>query len=89
MPGSPRHRRRVPITTGSVLDLPALERALGEHGIEVCVHLAGQSMIEGAAAGPLAALDVNIRGTWTVLEACRRARDIRSAPDLPSVSILR
>jgi CDP-glucose 4,6-dehydratase len=68
---------RVPITTGSVLDLPALERALGEHGIEVCVHLAGQSMIEGAAAGPLAALDVNIRGTWTVLEACRRAPGIR------------
>jgi CDP-glucose 4,6-dehydratase len=68
---------RVPITTGSVLDLPAVERALREHGIEVCVHLAGQSMIEGAAAGPLAALDVNIRGTWTVLEACRRADTIR------------
>lgn len=64
---------RVPITTGSVLDLPAVERTLREHGIEVCVHLAGQSMIEGAAAGPVAALDVNIRGTWTVLEACRRA----------------
>jgi CDP-glucose 4,6-dehydratase len=67
----------VPITTGSVLDLPALERALRDHGIEVCVHLAGQSMIEGAAAGPLAALDVNIRGTWTVLEACRRTEGIR------------
>jgi CDP-glucose 4,6-dehydratase len=68
---------RVPITTGSVLDLPAMEHALRDHGIEVCVHLAGQSMIEGAAAGPLAALDVNIRGTWTVLEACRRAEGIR------------
>lgn len=69
---------RVPITAGSVLDLPALERALAEHGIEVCIHLAGQSMIEGAAAGPISAFDVNIRGTWTVLEACRRAGTIRS-----------
>jgi CDP-glucose 4,6-dehydratase len=64
---------RVPVIRGSVLDLPAVERALGEHGIEVCFHLAGQSLIEGAAAGPLSAFEVNIRGTWTVLEACRRA----------------
>ena len=69
---------RVAITLGSVLDLPALERTLREHGIEVCVHLAGQSMIEDAAAGPVAALDVNIRGTWTVLEACRRTPGIRA-----------
>jgi CDP-glucose 4,6-dehydratase len=68
---------RVPITTGSVLDLPAMERVLRDHGIEVCFHLAGQSMIEGAAAGPLAALDVNVRGTWTVLEACRRTPGLR------------
>lgn len=69
---------RVPIITGSVLDAGALERAIRDHGIEVCFHLAGQSMIEGAAAGPLAALEVNIRGTWTVLEACRRAGTIRA-----------
>ena len=68
---------RVPITHGSVLDLAAIERALSEQGTEVCFHLAGQSMIEGAAAGPIAALEVNIRGTWTVLEACRRAGALR------------
>lgn len=67
---------RVPVIRGSVLDLPQVERALGEHGIEVCFHLAGQSLIEGAAAGPLAAFEVNIRGTWTVLEACRRVGTI-------------
>lgn len=69
---------RVPIMTGSVLDGPALERALRDHGVEVCFHLAGQSMIEGAAAGPVAALEVNIRGTWTVLEACRRTPGLRA-----------
>ena len=68
---------RLPIIRGSVLDLPLVERALGEHGIEVCFHLAGQALIEGAAAGPLAAFEVNIRGTWTVLEACRRVETVR------------
>ena len=69
---------RVPIIQGSVLDLPAVERVVHDHGIEVCFHLAGQSMIEGAAKGPLAAFEVNIRGTWTVLEACRRADAMRA-----------
>jgi len=68
---------RLPIAHGSVLDLAVLERALRDQGTEVCFHLAGQSMIEGAAAGAVAALDVNIRGTWTVLEACRRAGPLR------------
>jgi len=68
---------RVPIVHGSVLDLAAVERTLRDQGTEVCFHLAGQSMIEGAAAGPLAALEVNIRGAWTVLEACRRAGTLR------------
>jgi CDP-glucose 4,6-dehydratase len=63
---------RVPFVRASILDAVAMERALAERRIEMCFHLAGQSMIEGAAAGPVAAFDVNIRGTWTVLEACRR-----------------
>lgn len=69
---------RVPIIRGSVLELGAIERAIHDHGIEVCFHLAGQSMIEGAAKGPLAAFEVNIRGTWTVLEACRQAGTLRA-----------
>lgn len=69
---------RLPVDHGSVLDLDALERVIRDHRIEVCFHLAGQSMIEGAAVGPLAAFDVNIRGTWIVLEACRRVGTLRA-----------
>jgi CDP-glucose 4,6-dehydratase len=68
---------RVPVIRGSVLDQAALERALRDHGADVCFHLAGQSMIEGAAAGPIAALEANVRGTWIVLEACRRVGTLR------------
>lgn len=69
---------QVPVVTGSVLDVAAAEQALRAQRVEVCFHLAGQSMIEGAAAGPLAAFDVNIRGTWSVLEACRRVGTLRA-----------
>lgn len=67
---------RVRVVRGSVLDLEAMEAVLRAHRTEVCFHLAGQSMIEGAAAGPLTAYELNIRGTWTALEACRRAGGI-------------
>jgi CDP-glucose 4,6-dehydratase len=63
----------VPIIRGSVLDAQGVQRALTDHETEVCFHLAGQSLIEGASANPIDALEVNIRGTWTVLEACRNA----------------
>lgn len=69
---------RVPIIRGSILELDAVEGALRDQQIEVCFHLAGQSMIEGAAGGPLAAFEANTRGTWTVLEACRRAGALRA-----------
>src|SRR5512132_3108126 len=68
----------VVVTRGSALDLEAMESALRAERIDTCFHLAGQSMIEGAASGPLAAYELNVRGTWTVLEACRRAPGIRA-----------
>jgi CDP-glucose 4,6-dehydratase len=70
--------RAVAITRGSALDLDTVESTLRAERIDTCFHLAGQSMIEGAASGPLAAYDLNIRGTWTVLEACRRVAGIRA-----------
>jgi len=67
-----------PVIEGSVLDLDAVTDVLQTNEIEVCAHLAGQSMIEGAAESPLPAWEVNVRGTWIVLEACRRTPGIRS-----------
>jgi len=68
---------RVTVIQASVMDGERLEEALKLHGIEVCFHLAGQSMIEGAAEDITSTFDINIRGTWTVLEACRRAGGLR------------
>lgn len=69
---------RVSQVRGSILDLAALERALGEHGIEVCFHLAAASTMTIIARDPVAAIDVNVRGTYVVLEACRRTDTLRA-----------
>jgi CDP-glucose 4,6-dehydratase len=37
------------------------------------LHLAAQTIVGIANRGPIATFETNIRGTWTVLEACRRA----------------
>jgi CDP-glucose 4,6-dehydratase len=65
--------RLVNSVRGDVCDARLLERALGEYEIDTVFHLAAQTIVGVANRGPLATFDTNIRGTWTVLEACRHA----------------
>jgi CDP-glucose 4,6-dehydratase len=63
--------RAIPVVEGDVCDGPVLERALGEHGIETVFHLAAQTIVGIANRSPASTYETNVRGTWTVLEACR------------------
>lgn len=54
-----------------ILDAPAVGRTLREHGVAAVFHLAAQSTVEVAYRDPLATYEVNVRGTYNVLEACR------------------
>jgi CDP-glucose 4,6-dehydratase len=49
-----------------------IERALGEYEVESVFHLAAQTIVGVANAAPAATFETNVRGTWTLLEACRR-----------------
>lgn len=69
---------RVSQLRGSILDLAETERAIRDHGIEVCFHLAAQSTMSIIARDVFAAYEVNVRGSYVVLEACRRAETIRA-----------
>jgi CDP-glucose 4,6-dehydratase len=40
---------------------------------DVVFHLAAQTLVGPAMTDPAATFEVNVRGTWTLLEACRRA----------------
>jgi CDP-glucose 4,6-dehydratase len=63
----------VSVVHGDVADAAVLERALGEYEIDTVFHLAAQAIVGIANRGPTSTFETNIRGTWVVLEACRRA----------------
>ncbi len=56
---------------GDLLDADLLGRTLASHPVSVVFHLAAQTIVGTAAASPAPTFETNVRGTWTVLEACR------------------
>ncbi len=68
---------RVTVVRGEVENYPLLERILAEYEIEVVFHLAAQTIVGIANRSPLSTFESNIKGTWNVLEACRRASSIQ------------
>ncbi len=68
---------RVRIVSGDVCDQTLLERALGEYEIDTVFHLAAQAIVGVANRNPVSTFESNIRGTWSLLEACRRSPRVR------------
>jgi CDP-glucose 4,6-dehydratase len=64
---------QIKVVRGDVIDQPLLERALGEYEIETVIHLAAQTIVTIANRNPASTFESNIRGTWALLEACRRS----------------
>jgi CDP-glucose 4,6-dehydratase len=69
---------RLNVVRGDVTDQVLLERVLGEYEVENVFHLAAQTLVGIANANPVSTLDSNIRGTWCLLEACRRSPRVRA-----------
>lgn len=68
---------RVKVVRGDVRDQELLERTFGEYEIDTVIHLAAQTIVPVANRNPISTFDSNIRGTWSVLEACRRSPSVR------------
>jgi CDP-glucose 4,6-dehydratase len=66
------------IVYGKLEDYELLERALNEHEIEVVFHLGAQTIVGIANRNPLSTFESNIRGTYNLLEACRRCPIIKA-----------
>ena len=62
---------------GDVCDQALVERTLGEYEVDTVIHLAAQTIVGIANRNPVSTFESNIRGTWTVLEACRRSPAVR------------
>jgi CDP-glucose 4,6-dehydratase len=63
---------RVNVVHGDVCDAALIERVLNEYEVETVFHLAAQTIVGTGNRSPISTFETNIRGTWTVLEACRR-----------------
>ncbi|MBV9470789.1 MAG: GDP-mannose 4,6-dehydratase [Abitibacteriaceae bacterium] len=57
---------------GDVRDRALLERTLNEYEIKTVFHLAAQALIGEAHRNPTGTFEINIGGTWSLLEAARR-----------------
>ena len=57
---------------GDIRDRDLIERLLVEESVDTIVHLAAESHVDRSISGPELFVDVNVRGTQTLLEAARR-----------------
>ncbi len=74
---STRAAERVSVVRGRVEDQALIERALGEYEIECVFHLAAQTIVTIANKNPVSTFETNVKGTWSVLEACRRSPSVK------------
>ncbi len=70
---------RTAVVSGALEDLTTVERALAQHGPSVVFHLGAQTQVGAAVRQPVDNFEANVRGTWNLLEACRRQKDLLQA----------
>jgi CDP-glucose 4,6-dehydratase len=68
---------KVKVIRGDVNDQGLMERALGEYEVDTVIHLAAQTIVGIANRNPVSTFETNVRGTWSLLEACRRSPTVR------------
>lgn len=68
---------KVKVVRGDVNDQELMERALGEYEVDTIIHLAAQTIVGIANRNPVSTFETNIRGTWSLLEACRRSPNVQ------------
>ncbi|MFI5089596.1 MAG: NAD-dependent epimerase/dehydratase family protein [Terriglobales bacterium] len=68
----------VNVVRGDLSSPHELERILGEYEIDTVFHLAAQTVVGVANRNPLSTFESNIRGSWNLLEACRRSPRVKA-----------
>jgi CDP-glucose 4,6-dehydratase len=66
---------RCTAVAADLLDPVSLRAAIEDHGVQAVFHLAAAAIVGSAASSPLSTYEVNVRGTWNLLEACRVASE--------------
>lgn len=63
---------RINAVRGELENYALMERILAEYDVDTVFHLAAQTQVLVANRTPLSTFEANIRGTYLLLEACRR-----------------
>lgn len=63
---------QINVVEGELEDFFVVERAINEYEIDSVFHLGAQTIVGTALRSALSTFESNVRGTWNVLEACRR-----------------
>lgn len=56
---------------GNILNFKSINEIIVKNKIEICIHLAGESLVEKGQSNPLDTFKVNIQGTLNILESSR------------------
>jgi CDP-glucose 4,6-dehydratase len=72
---------RCEVVLCDLVDYQAVIRLLNEHEVHTVFHLAAQTIVGVANRSPLSTFEANVRGTYTLLEACRAAGVLSSGVD--------
>ena len=67
---------RCELVEADITDYGAVFRLINEHAVRTVFHLAAQTTVGTANRSPLSTWESNVRGTYTVLEACRAAATV-------------
>ena len=67
--------QRCTVVNGELENIQVLERTLSHYECDTVFHLAAQTIVGTALRAPLLTFESNIRGTYNLLEACRRQRE--------------
>jgi CDP-glucose 4,6-dehydratase len=65
--------KRCRVVSGRLEEAADVERAIVDLEVDTVFHLGAQTLVGAALRSPLATFEANVRGTWNLLEACRRS----------------
>lgn len=68
--------REAVLVHGELEDHDLLVRVLNEYAVDTVFHLGAQTIVGTARRSALSTFESNVRGTWNLLEACRRCEEL-------------
>jgi CDP-glucose 4,6-dehydratase len=63
----------VHVVAGDLRVEGTVARAIDDHPVDTVFHLGAETIVATAEASPVSTFETNVRGTWLLLDACRRA----------------